>query len=72
MRPLVARDHGLRQPAIESGDADKANAEIRSTVSLVDKLAGKGIIHANTASRYKSRLARRLTGAGNETASASA
>jgi len=47
--------------AIESGDQAKATAEIRTTVSLIDKLAGKGIIHANTAARHKARLSRRLT-----------
>jgi ribosomal protein S20 len=29
-------------------------------VSLIDKLAGKGIIHKNAAGRYKSRLAAKL------------
>lgn len=29
------------------------------TVSLIDKMAAKGIIHDNTAARYKSRLAKR-------------
>ena len=33
-----------------------ANAALGKTVSIVDKMATKGIIHANTASRYKSRL----------------
>jgi ribosomal protein S20 len=32
---------------------------LRQTLSLVDKLAGKGLIHRNTAARYKSRLASR-------------
>ena len=31
--------------------------------SLVDKMAAKGIIHRNTAARYKSRLAKRLKSA---------
>lgn len=31
------------------------------TVSLIDKMAAKGIIHDNTAARYKSRLAKRAT-----------
>ncbi|MCY4660569.1 MAG: 30S ribosomal protein S20 [Acidobacteria bacterium] len=34
--------------------------QFRSTVSLIDRLAGKGIIHVNTASRYKARLNKRL------------
>jgi ribosomal protein S20 len=30
-------------------------------VSIVDKMATKGIIHPNTAGRYKSRISKRLT-----------
>ena len=33
---------------------------LRSTISLVDKMAGKGVIHRNAAARYKSRLAKRV------------
>jgi small subunit ribosomal protein S20 len=46
--------------AIDAGDADKVKDTLRSTISLVDKMAGKGIIHRNTARRYKSRLAGRI------------
>ena len=36
--------------------------QLSQAISLIDKMAGKGIIHRNTASRYKSRLsARRLS-----------
>jgi small subunit ribosomal protein S20 len=42
-----------------SGNGDLQGA-VRTTVSLVDKMAGKGLIHRNTAARYKSRLASRL------------
>lgn len=31
------------------------------TASLIDKMAAKGIIHDNTAARYKSRLAKRAS-----------
>lgn len=39
-------------------EKDKAAAkkELSQAISLIDKMAGKGIIHRNTASRYKSRL----------------
>jgi ribosomal protein S20 len=30
-------------------------------MSLVDKMAAKRVIHRNTAARYKSRLAKRVT-----------
>ena len=44
-------------------DKDKAAAkkELTQAISLIDKMAGKGIIHRNTASRYKSRLTARLS-----------
>jgi ribosomal protein S20 len=32
---------------------------LRDTISLVDKMAGKKVIHRNAAARYKSRLAAR-------------
>ena len=43
----------------ENSPAD-ARAELRTTVALIDRLAGKGVIHANAASRHKSRLTRQL------------
>ena len=46
--------------AIDAGDAGQVKDALRSTISLVDKMAGKGIIHRNTAGRYKSRLASRV------------
>ena len=45
--------------AIDAGDTAKVKDALRSTISLVDKMAGKGIIHRNTAARYKSRLSSR-------------
>ena len=52
---------GLKQirSAIDAGDATKAKAALGETFSLIDKMAGKGIIHTNAADRYKSRLATR-------------
>ena len=46
--------------ALDAGDTTKAKEALGSTVSLVDKMASKGIIHDNTAGRYKSRLSKRL------------
>jgi small subunit ribosomal protein S20 len=45
--------------AIDNDPAQVKDA-LRQTISLVDKLAGKGLIHRNTAARYKSRLAGRV------------
>ena len=47
--------------AIDKGDPAKVKDALRNTISLVDKMAGKGIIHRNAAGRYKSRLASRVT-----------
>jgi small subunit ribosomal protein S20 len=47
--------------ALDAGDTAGAKAALNTTVSLVDKMAGKGIIHRNAAGRYKSRLVKRLT-----------
>ena len=39
---------------------DEARAMLPSLFSVIDKTAQKGVIHANTAARYKSRLAKSL------------
>jgi small subunit ribosomal protein S20 len=46
--------------SLDANDLAGAKAALNATVSLVDKMATKGIIHRNTAGRYKSRLAARL------------
>jgi small subunit ribosomal protein S20 len=47
--------------SLDSNDTAGAKTALNQTVSLVDKMAGKGIIHRNTAGRYKARLSARLT-----------
>lgn len=46
--------------AIDAKDTKQARAALNETISLIDKMAGKGIIHVNAAGRYKSRISRRL------------
>ena len=46
--------------ALQSGQSDTAKAAMNTTVSLIDKMAGKGIIHDNAAARYKSRITKQL------------
>jgi small subunit ribosomal protein S20 len=41
-----------------SVSADELNAHLRRAFSLLDKAVLKGIVHKNTAARYKSRLAK--------------
>lgn len=46
--------------AMQSGDAAKAREILPQTLSVIDKIAQKGVIHPNAADRYKSRLAKRV------------
>jgi small subunit ribosomal protein S20 len=46
--------------AIDANDPAQVKDALRNTMSLVDKMAAKKIIHRNTAGRYKSRLAARI------------
>jgi small subunit ribosomal protein S20 len=46
--------------ALTKGDKKAAEQTFRKTVSALDKAIQKGVIHENTASRYKSRLSTRL------------
>jgi len=46
-----------------ASNRDQAESVYRETVSALDKAIQKGIIHENTASRYKSRLSARVRAA---------
>ena len=50
---------GIRKN-LDAKDVAGAKKALTSLQSLVDKMATKGIIHKNTASRYKARLAARI------------
>ena len=47
--------------SLDDNDVEAAKSALSETVSIVDKMATKGIIHRNTAGRYKSRLSARLS-----------
>jgi small subunit ribosomal protein S20 len=46
--------------ALTKGDKAAAEQTYRQTVSALDKSIQKGVLHKNTAGRYKSRLSARL------------
>jgi small subunit ribosomal protein S20 len=54
----------LRQlrESLAAGDRTAADQVFRQTVSALDRAIQKGVIHENTASRYKSRLSARVNG----------
>ncbi len=47
--------------SLDAKDLTAAKAALSQTVSIVDKMATKGIIHRNTAGRYKSRISARMS-----------
>lgn len=46
--------------AMASGSRENAATELKKAISVIDRTAGKGTIHANTASRKISRLTLRV------------
>jgi small subunit ribosomal protein S20 len=42
--------------ALSSGDGASVRGLLPKTISLIDKSVQKGVVHANAAARYKSRL----------------
>lgn len=50
--------------AIDGSDLSTAKAALKQTISLIDRMASKGIIHRNAAGRYKSRLTTRIAARG--------
>ncbi len=63
-RKLRSRMRGaikdLRQ-TVADGDAQAAKDLLPTTLGIVDSSARKGVIHANTAARTKSRLTKTVT-----------
>ena len=42
--------------AVEAGDKEAAQEAYKTAAPIIDKMAGRGIIHRNKAARHKSRL----------------
>ncbi|MBK7707128.1 MAG: 30S ribosomal protein S20 [Acidobacteria bacterium] len=63
-RNLVNRNNKSRlrtqikklRTALAAGDQTQSNELLVPTISAIDKAVNKGILHRNTAARYKSRL----------------
>jgi len=48
--------------AISDGNKEAAQTAFKEAVPVIDRMAGKGMIHKNTAARYKSRLNAQVKG----------
>ena len=54
MRTAIKKVRG----AVAGGDAEAAQAALKTAVQVIDRTAKKNVVHGNTASRTKSRLAK--------------
>lgn len=46
--------------AVTAGDKTQSTELLAPTVSVIDKMVNKGLLHKNTAARYKSRLTKHV------------
>ncbi|HEY6252644.1 MAG TPA: 30S ribosomal protein S20 [Candidatus Angelobacter sp.] len=46
--------------AVQSGDSSQVKPMFGETVSMIDKAVKQGVIHKNTAARYKARLSAKM------------
>ena len=58
VRTRVRRQMRMMRIAMADGDAAKVKELLPETMSVIDIGWRKGVIHRNTAARYKSRMAR--------------
>ncbi|MEE2822284.1 MAG: 30S ribosomal protein S20 [Acidobacteriota bacterium] len=49
------------QDLLSAQKTDEAQELLKKVYSVIDRSAQKGVIHSNTAARYKSQLTKRLT-----------
>lgn len=59
-RSTVRTEIKKLRSSITSGDKAQSQELLYTTVSAIDKAVNKGILHKNTAARYKSRLTGRV------------
>lgn len=48
--------------ALDDSNKKQSQTELQPTISLIDKMVSKKILHKNTAARYKSRLTKHVNG----------
>ena len=48
------------------GNKEQSQAALRATIAMIDSSVNKGVLHKNTASRYKSRLSTRVAALGSK------
>ena len=56
----VRTEQNKLEDAVESANVKTVEANLSSLYTAIDKAVSKGVIHANTAARKKSRLAKKV------------
>jgi small subunit ribosomal protein S20 len=59
-KSMIKTARNKLERAISENDADRIDALLREYISKVDRAVSKGIIHRNTGSRKKMRMAQRI------------
>jgi len=59
VRSHVRRQMRAMRQAVTEGDAEKVRLLLPTTMSVIDVGSRKGVLHRNTAARYKARMALR-------------
>ena len=62
-KEMIKDDVKSFSAALTVGDFGKADTALRKVTQRLDRVAGKGTIHKNTAARKRSRLTRQLNAA---------
>ena len=62
-RSRLRSDIKRLRKVLDDKDTQRARELLPSTTALIDRMVKKGVIHGNTGSRYKSRLAKLVTSA---------
>ncbi len=55
-RTMMRKQIKSLRSAIEAGDTEAAQVQLRATISTIDRVASKGVIHRNQAARRVARL----------------
>ena len=59
-KSVRSRIRSRTRQLLENTSREEAEAQLEELYSLLDRAAGKGVMHANTAARRKARLARHV------------
>ena len=58
LRSVLRTEIRKLRTAIQGGDVELCQTQLRATSRRIDQSAAKGVVHANTAARLKSRLSK--------------